>query len=239
MAGDFGFLGGVLMGMAGSLHCAGLCGGIASSLLLASKGVEPARHRPAFALLATQLGRVATYMAFGALVGIGGGGLDALLGLAGLQPLLRGIAATSLVWAGLAIAGIGPGFAHLDRVLAPFVRRILARLPIQALPGTSPLLFGIAWGLAPCGMVYAALVNAMLTGSPTAGATFMAGFGLATIPPVALAAWGTAVLTSLRFSSPAGARQRLRQCLGVAVAGLGLLSLAEPAMRISELCLGS
>lgn len=98
-----------------------------------------------------------------------------------------------------------------------------------------PFVAGLGWGLAPCGMVYAALLTAMLSGSFAGGAIFMAGFGLATIPPVLVAGFGTAVLLS-RWR---GTVRNLKNPLGWSVAIVGVISMADPAKQIGELCLGS
>jgi hypothetical protein len=98
-----------------------------------------------------------------------------------------------------------------------------------------PVVLGILWGFSPCGMVYAALLNAMLSGSFAAGAGFMAGFGLATIPAVATAAFGVTALAGFGSRLP---RSKLRGALGTAILALGLASLVEPAASLSALCLG-
>ena len=167
------FVGGALMGLAGSLHCAGVCGGIASSLMLAT---QP-HHAPAtraIGLLKIQLGRALSYTLCGALVGSAGAAFAGLVDLSGVQPITRIAAACALVWTGCSVAGLAPGFAILDRMLAskfnswPTAATRRFRHP-------HPVALGILWGFAPCGMVYAALVNATLSGSGIAGAGFMAG----------------------------------------------------------------
>ncbi|MFD0388574.1 sulfite exporter TauE/SafE family protein [Tistrella bauzanensis] len=66
------FMGGLLLGLAGSLHCAGICGGIASATLIAADPGGTARAR-AGALMQIQLGRAATYTLAGGAVGAGSG----------------------------------------------------------------------------------------------------------------------------------------------------------------------
>ncbi|MBI5131068.1 MAG: sulfite exporter TauE/SafE family protein [Rhodopseudomonas palustris] len=225
-------VGGAVLGLAGSLHCAGLCGGIASSLLLASSAPKAAPAERAATLLRIQLGRALSYTLFGAAVGAGGAAFSGLVTLAGVQPAMRIAAACALAWTGLSVAGIVPGFRVIDRLLAvaPSMRgrsSMRLRLPPS-------LALGIAWGFAPCGMVYAALVNAMLSGSSAAGAAFMAGFGLATIPAVAAAAFG---VTALAGVGAGMSRRHVRGALGTALVALGALSLIEPAMTLTALCL--
>ncbi|MCP9627459.1 sulfite exporter TauE/SafE family protein [Rhodopseudomonas palustris] len=226
------FIGGAVLGLAGSLHCAGLCGGIASSLLLATSSPDAAASGRAATLLRIQLGRTLSYTLFGAAVGAGGAAFGGLVTLAGLQPAMRIAAACALAWTGLSVAGLFPGFRVIDRALAmaSSIRTRSSRRP----PLPSSLALGIAWGFAPCGMVYAALLNAMLSGSTLAGAEFMAGFGLATIPAVAAAAFGVTTLASARVS-----RRGVRSALGAALVALGAASMIEPAMSLAALCIGA
>lgn len=228
------FIGGALLGLAGSLHCAGVCGGIASTLLLATSSAGAKSGAAAAALVKIQLGRALSYALFGAVVGGGGAAFGELLDLSGMQIIFRTLAACTLVWAGCSVAGLGRGFPSFDRVLATVVN---AARPSVSRPFASahPVVMGVIWGFAPCGMVYAALLNAMMTASTAGGAEFMAGFGLATIPAVASAAFGVTALAGLGRSLRQAARRRL---LGGAIAALGLLSLVEPAASLSALCLG-
>ncbi|WP_341487224.1 sulfite exporter TauE/SafE family protein [Pararhizobium sp. A13] len=224
---------GLLMGLGGSLHCAGQCGGIASSLLIAtgrgSSGPETAK-----ALLATQLGRTVTYTIAGGLVGVAGGALGDLLDLAGIQPLLRILGGVMLVWVGLALIGVVPGPQIFDRRAMAVSGRMFGRNPPSAIRGSSALLLGMAWGAAPCAMVYNALMTAMLTGAPATGALFMMGFGLATIPAVALAALGMSQIAIMGFAAHCSAR---RKAIGLAIAFLGLASMAMPAVSLGALCM--
>lgn len=227
------FVSGAVLGLAGSLHCAGLCGGIASSLLLATSAPNAAASGRAATLLRIQLGRALSYALLGAAVGTGGAAFGGLMTLAGVQPAMRIAAACALAWTGLSVAGLVPGFRVIDRMLA-YASAVRGRSSprLNLLPASMAL--GIAWGFAPCGMVYAALINAMLSGSTLAGAEFMAGFGLATIPAIAAAAFGVTTLASARLS-----RRSFRSALGAALIALGGASMIEPAMSLTALCLGA
>jgi sulfite exporter TauE/SafE len=226
------------MGLAGSLHCAGLCGGIASSLLLATEAPDSAPTARAATLLKVQLGRALSYTLSytlcGAMVGSGGAAFAGLIHLAGVQPMTRIAAACALVWTGCSVAGLAPSFAIMDRILASTFNSWPIAVT-RRFRDPHPVVLGILWGFAPCGMVYAALLNAVLSGSLVAGAGFMAGFGLATIPAVATAAFGVTALAGFGARLP---RSNLRAVLGTALLALGLASLAEPAMSLSALCLG-
>jgi uncharacterized protein len=171
----------------------------------------------------------------GAMVGGGGAAFAGLINLAGMQPMTRIAAACALVWTGCSVAGLAPSFAILDRILASTFNSWPVAVTRQ-FQNPHPVVLGILWGFAPCGMVYAALLNAILSGSLGAGAGFMAGFGLATIPAVASIAFGVTAIAGV------GARLqqqgKLRMGLGAAILTLGLASLVEPAASLSALCLG-
>lgn len=229
------FIGGALVGLAGSLHCAGVCSGIASSLLMATAAPDVTPAERAATLFKIQIGRALSYTLCGAMVGGGSVAFAGLINLAGVQPITRIAAACALVWTGCSVAGLVPSFAILDRIPASIFNSWPVAVTRQ-LQNPHPVVLGILWGFAPCGMVYAALLNAILSGSAVAGAGFMAGFGLATIPAVASIAFGVTA------TAGAGARLqhqgKLRVGLGTAILTLGLASLAEPAASLSALCLG-
>ena len=228
---EFHIIGGALMGLAGSLHCAGVCGGIASSLLIATAAPDAAPGARAATLLKIQIGRALSYALCGAIVGGIGAGFAGLLNLAGMLPVTRIAAACALVWAGCSIAGFAPSFAGFDRVLTSTSNSWPAAT--RRIRNAHPVALGIIWGFAPCGMVYAALLNAMLSGSLLGGAEFMAGFGLATVPAVAATAFGVTALAGFGARLP---RNKLRAALGTGILALGLASLVEPAASLSALC---
>jgi sulfite exporter TauE/SafE len=224
--------GGLLMGFAGSLHCAGQCGGIASSLLIAT-GWGSSGSARVRALLVTQLGRTVTYTIAGGLVGVAGSALGNLLDLAGIQPVLRILGGAMLVWVGLAVVGVVPGPQVFDRRVMAMSGRMFGRNLSSVFRNSSALLLGMAWGAAPCAMVYNALMSAMLTGTPATGALFMLGFGLATVPAVAITALATAQIVAVGPMLPKAA---LRKVVGIAIMLLGLVSTMAPAMSLGALC---
>lgn len=171
-----------LGGLAGGMHCAGMCGGIVR-VLCAPHGRQdttPSTHY----LLAYNAGRIASYACAGLLAG--------LLGQAGLltraapilQPVLFALASLMLVALGLYLAGAMPVMARIEsagawlwRGLQPWSRHVL---PVTSLPRALGL--GALWGWLPCGMVYALLLTALALGSGWQGALVMLAFGLGTLP---------------------------------------------------------
>ena len=225
---DLTFAGGLLMGLASSLHCAGMCGAIASSLMFsfAPDGGVAARARAHFA---AQGGRIAVYMAAGTALGGAGAAFYGSFDHAEAYLALRWAAAVALGWIGLSVAGYAPSLAGLDRMTAP-VSEALHRARLAPSGDGGAFLSGLVWGLLPCGMVYGALFYAMLSGSAAGGLRVMAGFGLGTLPSVTAVALGLSGFRNL-------AREpRARLAVGLAIMAVAAASLAVPAARLAALC---
>jgi hypothetical protein len=182
---ELGLLSAFLVGLLGSTHCLGMCGGIVGALTLSVR----ADRRASFSqllpyLLAYNGGRLLSYAVAGAAAGWAGA---ALLGatLPTAAPLAtRVIAGGFMIALGLYLSGWWPGLQLLEKWggavwkrIEPFGRRLLpVNHPLKAFG------FGLVWGWLPCGMVYAALAWALAAGSATQGATLMLAFGLGTSP---------------------------------------------------------
>lgn len=187
---------GLVLGFGSSLHCAGMCGPIGCSLLLATES-EGRRHSLAVRLAAMHLGRVASYAALGFVFGMAGASVFSRLDFSALHLVMQWTAAALIIWLGLSTAGFVPAITGLDRALSP-VAGSLARLRMgisTAGPETA-FVSGMVWGLTPCAMVYGALFNSLLTGNAADGAAMMLAFGLGTIP--AAAASGLALYKARR-----------------------------------------
>lgn len=219
MISEFSLLGGVLLGLASSLHCIGMCGPIASSLLFIQAPNSSIRGRAEVLLLA-QTGRIFGYCVAGLVLGALGSGLYGLFDREFAYRVLQWSAAASLGWIGLSVAGLLPPLSLIDRLLTPISRAILAKKVAPYAPTTlAALISGLVWGFLPCGMVYAALFTAMLTGSGSGGLLLMAGFGLGTLPSVTITALG---LTTIPTFFPA---ERARVLIGLSIASTGTLGL--------------
>ena len=151
------FLGGLLLGLASSLHCAGMCGPIASSLMFAFAPGHGEAER-ARALLAAHAGRILVYVASGAILGAVGSALYGAFDHTNAFLVMRWAAAVGLGWIGLSVAGFAPSLAFVDRVAAPVAGKLRS---VGAHRGeASAFASGLVWGLLPCGMVYGALFYA-------------------------------------------------------------------------------
>lgn len=165
----------VVMGLAGSLHCVGMCGPIALSLPM-SPGGKSARG---LTTLLYFFGKTITYILLGIVFGMVGHQLV----LAGLQRTLSIVLGVAMLLFAVG-AFLKPVIFHsnsftlyLGNKLSPLMGKMMSR------PGYfSPLGLGLLNGLLPCGLVYVALSAAVATGTVWWSAAFMGIFGVATMP---------------------------------------------------------
>lgn len=163
----------LLLGMVTSVHCLGMCGGIA---MAQGGGIDAGRHGAELrAAAAYNLGRVAAYTAVGALCG----GLGAAISYgAQTKSMVFTLAGTAVALMGVNLSGSAPALRRLAAQLMP--RR-------RGLPkGGAPLIAGLATGLMPCGSLYAMWTYAVGTGSAVRGAAVMLGFAVGTVPALFL-----------------------------------------------------
>lgn len=201
------------IGALGSFHCIGMCGPIALALPVHSGSTA---HKLTGSLL-YNLGRVATYSAFGALFGVIGQGFSLF---ASQQWLSVGLGALILVSAVLPTAltrhlspasSVSRGIGRLKSGMQHFFRQRSYRALFA---------IGLLNGLLPCGMVYLAIAGAIATGDSLMGAAYMALFGAGTLPVM----WGTVLagnFVSLRL------RGLIRQAVPVVIAGIGILFIVR------------
>ncbi len=160
-----------LLGLAGSLHCAGMCGPLALALPATGTGtVGYVTGR-----LAYNLGRLATYSLLGVVFGL----LGKSLALIGVQRWLS-LGAGCVILAGLLLStrtGLGTPMVKAVVWLKSGFGALLRRRTLSSLG-----LMGLLNGLLPCGLVYAACAGAAATGSLGSGAAYMALFGFGTVP---------------------------------------------------------
>ena len=222
-------LNGLALGLSSSLHCAGMCGAISCSLLLAQETASRGSLHAAFAL--THVGRVAAYTLVGATVGAIGAPAIGMLDRDVAFRLLQSAGTASLVWIGLSTGGLVPPISIIDRGLTSIADAV-ARVHVAAQRRLFvPLLSGLAWGLMPCAMVYAALFTAMLTGSAVGGAIVMGAFGIGTLPGLVAASIGLRQLARVGHSRP----QRIAAGLALAAFGVATGFIVQP--HTAYLCL--
>ena len=175
-----------LLGLLGSLHCAGMCGPIALALPLRQSSWS-ARMT---GCLVYGSGRILTYAVLGFLMGLAGMGFF----LWGLQRWVSIFAGVFMVlWA--LHTFLFPAGSRISLVtrLTPGLKKFFGdrfSRPSYA----SVLIIGLLNGLLPCGLVYLALAGAALSPSPLNGAIYMLVFGLGTIPVMTGISLGGAII---------------------------------------------
>lgn len=174
-----------LVGLLGSTHCLGMCGGIVSAMTLGVR--EDLRRSPwtlAPYLLAYNSGRIASYAVAGALAGAVSAGVFGPMPSTTARWVAKLLSGGFMVALGLYLAGWWPGLQRLERWGGVLWKRI-EPLSRKLLPVDNPVkafVFGLVWGWLPCGMVYAALAWALTSNSALNGALLMTAFGLGTLP---------------------------------------------------------
>lgn len=177
-----------LLGLAGAGHCLGMCGGIAGALALAGDGSKTM-------VVAYHAGRVTSYAALGALLGLGASAID----IAPATIALRYLAAALMIAMGLYIANWWRGLVRLEQLGARLWRPV-QRKASPLLPARTPLQamgLGLTWGLMPCGLIYSGLALAATTQHPGASGAMMLLFGLGTLPAMLTASLGARQLQGL------------------------------------------
>jgi sulfite exporter TauE/SafE len=173
-------------GLAASLHCVQMCGPIVISYSVSLKRDMMLAH------LSYNAGRVMTYSALGALAGAAGSGIGMLGKMAGLASAARLLAGVAMVITGILMLRVLPRkvLVQVERrgAMALFSKSIGRLLVSSRALGKFGL--GLMLGFLPCGLIYGALLKAVETARPLAGALTMAAFGMGTA--VALLAIGMA-----------------------------------------------
>ncbi|MGA9642567.1 MAG: sulfite exporter TauE/SafE family protein [Terriglobales bacterium] len=197
------------LGLVSSLHCVQMCGPIVLSYsvaldrpkLIQPKPVQPTHDQPnpdlstpaqqqtnptsralLFGHLAYNAGRILTYAALGAVAGLAGKTVSLIGRLAGFASIVAIVGGVLMLLAGLIMFGAFPGVhtfgSNFFRVTSSYIRPLASLISSPSVG--KRFLLGLALGLLPCGLIYAALLRALATGSPLWGAATMAAFGAGT-----------------------------------------------------------
>ena len=214
----------LLMGFFGSPHCLGMCGGLVTAFGLSMKDVSPAKRR---ALVATyHLGRLTSYAFLGLVAGF--------IGTTLLEPLMKGnslpriLLGLVLVFVGVTMLG-APFLNKLERFgmrfwqyLSPVRQKVF---PLNTFPRA--LSAGLLWGFLPCGLVYGALLIAVVAHNPLSGAALMFVFGLGTVPML------VATHETVGWLRDKIGRFRLRQLNGAIMVLSGLAVVFVPMIMMN------
>ncbi len=215
------------IGLVGSGHCLGMCGGIAGALGMNARQASTSSAGAAVYTVLFNLGRITSYALIGGLAGWLGGSLGSGVDLTTWSAVARGLTGLVMVAIGLQLtlgwrllAFIERGGMQVWARLAPLARRFM---PAQG--PSDALLLGMLWGWLPCGLVYSVLLMALVAGDPIGSALLMAAFGIGTLP--SMTATG---LASSRLN-PA-ARPGLRRAGGILLIAFGLWTAAWPLSHL-------
>lgn len=162
----------LLIGLAGSLHCVGMC----SPLAMAVSSLSPrvVRNRILY-----NAGRIITYGLLGAIVGAFG----VIAGFTTYQSFIS--AALGIVLLLLGLSGVTllriPIFTKAMLMVSARLRSMFGRIAKQG-SGGALFLLGTVNGLLPCGLTYIALAYCITLPNAAQGFAFMSLFGLGTLP---------------------------------------------------------
>ncbi len=210
------------IGLLGSVHCIGMCGGIMGALTVGAPRGE--RARMIGYALAYNLGRITSYGIAGAIAGFIGTRFFGLISSTHAHWIALVAAGGFMIALGLYLIGWTRLLAPVERAGGVLWRRVepVARrlLPVRSLGHALGL--GLLWGWLPCGLVYSALVLALASGDPLLGGLFMVAFGLGTLPMVLTLGAAARWLASLTRS------HWVRRVAGGAIVALGVLTVVAP-----------
>lgn len=229
------------LGLLSAPHCIGMCGSIATALLMSARrsaqlnentqvlrlvpaGANaqysqqaPTSHALNDALLFGS-GKLLAYVTLGVIVGLIGFAIGSL----GEWPgrLLRGFSSLLIIAIGLYVAGWWRGILHLEKFGARVWQPALSKFgKIDMSTRGNKLFAGALWGFLPCGIVYSALGLALASGSIGKAAAMMVSFGLGTMPFV-LSTGGLMQVAAKGLKNPI-----FKQLAGAAMILLGVFSL--------------
>jgi sulfite exporter TauE/SafE len=166
------FLAAFIMGLAGSLHCAGMCSPLAMTVTSMTRSVFVNR-------ILYNVGRVATYGLLGAIAAAAG----YMIPLGKFQNALSiSFGMMFIVMAAVGVTGIRiPFITNSLTRFTGFVKNVFSKFIHRKHYGTQ-LLLGAVNGLLPCGLTFLALSFCITLPSPIDGIIYMLWFGAGTLP---------------------------------------------------------
>ncbi|NUN16200.1 MAG: sulfite exporter TauE/SafE family protein [Myxococcales bacterium] len=166
----------------GSLHCAGMCGGLVAVYAGSGTGTTGGRWK---SHAAYSVGRLLTYVTLGMMAGAVGGVVDFAGNTAGLHRFATVVAGAAMTTWGLFTLLRFWGYLRLPSVRLLAIQNLYRRL-VSAIRGRPPVLrawfLGFLSALLPCGWLYAFVITAAGTADPLVGGLMMAVFWLGTVP---------------------------------------------------------
>jgi sulfite exporter TauE/SafE len=194
-------------GLAGSLHCVGMCGVFPLTL-----GGRWRRQ------LLYHLGRLNALAFIGALSGAAGAALVAAGPVALVERALAVVAGAAMLAIGCEMLGLFSVLGTRGATLAQAtVGRVLGGVMRSGSPA-APLALGVFNAFLPCQLVYAFAARAAAAASPRTGALVMLAFGLGTVPAML-------ALALASFLARPAVRAHLTRLAAAVVVGFGVVTL--------------
>ena len=199
----------LVLGLAGSFHCIGMCGPIAFVLPVD----RSSKIKVFYQTFLYNFGRLISYSLIGLLFGFIGKGLY----LAGFQQRLSVLMGVIMI-ATIVIPISLFNKYNFSKPLYKIINQVKLKLGLYLNKKSNKALFSIGFfnGFLPCGLVYMALIGSISTGNSLQGALYMAIFGLGTIPMMS-----AAILLGNFVSVPF--RAKIQKVIPVFVVIIGLL----------------
>jgi sulfite exporter TauE/SafE len=177
---QFSYWAAFMVGLLGSGHCVGMCGGLVSGCFMKLQATGP------WPYAAYHASRISVYVGVGLVAALLGTVLVAS-GMTGLaQGVLQIIAGAIVILLGLDLLGVSPirtvyGFAPMAWLSRQFVTAS------QKGPVLGAAIGGAINGLMPCSMTMAMAVKATTAPTPADGMLLMLAFGAGTLPSMLFA----------------------------------------------------
>ncbi len=159
----------LLLGLAGSVHCAGMCG----PLVLLTPVAGNTRSAILTSRLLYHAGRITTYAAIGLIFGLVGESIA----MAGFQRWISLIVGILMLLSVLASAPLKSRVTRFPRLVKSLFGILLRRRTFLSI-----FTLGATNGLLPCGLVYIAATASIAAGSATRSIAYMLLFGFGTFP---------------------------------------------------------
>ena len=210
-----------IIGVLGSGHCLGMCGGITTMLTSAiDQNSKPKLKR--WLVVFYHLGRISSYTFIGVIVALTSSFLIRTLGFPLI--LLNIVAAVFLILLGLYLGQWLMWLTQVEKLgkllwqhIAPFSKQVI---PVNNKRKAFGL--GLLWGWLPCGLVYSTLTWALASGNALTGGLIMLFFGLGTLPALLALSFGIQGLKGLLVNQ----RFKKLSALSLIIFGLYQLSIA-------------
>jgi len=224
-----------LAGLFGGVHCIGMCGGLTGAMVYGIPEDKRQGHGVWPFLLSYNFGRITTYTLLGILLGLLGSQAGDLIEQYNGWMWMRIFAGSLMVVMGLYLAGWWMGLVQLEKLGGKLIWQRVQPISKKIFPVETPgraLVFGLVWGLLPCGLIYTMLVWSLAAGGWWQGGAFLLSFGLGTLPTLFTAGW---------IANRAGqmtVQKNWRRLAGLLVIGFGMWTIGSTLLGHINVGLG-